>query len=82
MKIFSLVNFSTIVKRLINGSGAVPAIPVVWGISATVERFNEAMNGAEGRSTLPNVVVDSAKVLMVLHVVRNGVIVLVPCAMP
>ena len=53
---------STIVKRLINGTGAVPAIPVVWGISATVERFNKAMEGAEGRSTLPNVVVDSAQV--------------------
>ncbi len=53
---------STIVKRLINGSGSVPAIPVVWGISATVERFNTAMAGAEGRSTLPNIVVDSAKV--------------------
>jgi len=53
---------STIVKRLINGAGSVPAIPVVWGISATVERFNAAMTGAEGRGTLPNVVVDSAQV--------------------
>jgi len=53
---------STIVKRLINGSGAVPAIPVVWGISATVERFNTAISQAEGRSTLPNVIVDSTKV--------------------
>lgn len=53
---------STIVKRLINGTGSVPAIPIVWGISATVEKFNAAMAGAEGRSTLPHVVVDSAKV--------------------
>lgn len=53
---------STIVKRLINGSGSVPAIPIVLGISATIDRFNAAMAGAEGRSTLPNVVVDSAKV--------------------
>lgn len=53
---------STIVKRLINGAGSVPAIPVVWGISATVERFNVAMAGAEGRGTLPNVVVDSGRV--------------------
>ena len=44
---------STIVKRLINGADGVPAIPVVWGISATVERFNKAMEGAQGRSTLP-----------------------------
>lgn len=49
----------TIVKQLINGTGGVPGIPVVWGISATVERFNEAIKGMEGRATLPNVVVNS-----------------------
>lgn len=53
---------TTIVKRLINGSGPVPGIPVVWGVSATVERFNAAMTDVTGRATLPNVVVDSAKV--------------------
>ncbi|AMO56126.1 type III restriction enzyme, res subunit [Endozoicomonas montiporae] len=53
---------STIVKRLINGSGSVPAVPVVWGISATVERFQKAMAEAKGRSTLPDVKVDAAKV--------------------
>jgi type III restriction enzyme len=53
---------TTIVKRLINGTGSVPGIPVVWGISATVERFNAAMTDMQGRSTLPNVIVDSAKV--------------------
>lgn len=53
---------STIVKRLINGVGAVPAIPIVLGISATVERFNTAMGEAQGRVLLPNIVVDSAKV--------------------
>lgn len=52
----------TIVNRLINGTGSVPAIPVVWGISATVERFDNAMREAEGRTLLPNVIVDSAKV--------------------
>lgn len=52
----------TIVKQLINGTGTVPGIPVVWGISATVERFDEAIKGMEGRATLPNVVVDSRKV--------------------
>jgi len=52
----------TIVQRLINGVSGVPGIPVVWGISATVERFNKAMEGAQKRTTLPNVVVDSAKV--------------------
>src|SRR5687768_5464316 len=49
----------TIVKQLINGHGTVPGIPVVWGISATIERFNEAMKNMENRNTLANVVVDS-----------------------
>jgi hypothetical protein len=53
---------STIVLRLINGSAGVPSIPVVWGISATVERFNNAMEGAVKRIKLPDVVVDSTKV--------------------
>lgn len=52
----------TIVKQLINGSGSAPGIPAVWGISATVQRFNDAMAEARGRSTLPNVVVDPKKV--------------------
>lgn len=53
---------STIVKRLMNGSGSVPAIPAVWGISATVERFNTAIAQAEGRDILSPVIVDSSKV--------------------
>lgn len=55
---------TTIVKRLINGTKGVPGIPIVWGISATVERFNQAISSMEagGRSLLPNVVVDSKKV--------------------
>lgn len=52
----------TIVKQLINGTGNVPGIPVVWGISATVQRFNEAVAGMQGRDTLSNVVVDAKKV--------------------
>lgn len=52
----------TIVKRLINGTGSVPGVPIVLGISATVERFNAAMADMRGRATLPNVIVDSAKV--------------------
>ena len=53
---------STIVKRLINGEKGVPGIPIVWGISATVERFNKAMDGAQGRNTLSPVTVDPARV--------------------
>lgn len=53
---------ATIVRRLINGESGVPGMPIVLGISATVDRFNQAMAGAQGRSTLPNVEVDSGKV--------------------
>lgn len=53
---------STIVQRLINGASGVPGIPAVWGISATVERFKKAMEGAVKRITLHDVVVDSVKV--------------------
>ena len=38
----------TIVQRLINGANGVPPMPVVWGISATVERFDEAMERSRG----------------------------------
>jgi hypothetical protein len=62
MKEGSATGKPTIVKQLINGSGGVPGIPVVWGISATVQRFNEAIAGMEGHGTLPNVVVDAKKV--------------------
>ena len=53
---------STIVKRLINGEQGVPGIPVVWGISATVERFNTAMEATPGHARLPDVRVDNARV--------------------
>lgn len=53
---------STIVSRLINGVGGVPGIPVVLGISATVERFTKAMEGAQGRALLPDVKVDATRV--------------------
>jgi type III restriction enzyme len=49
----------TIVTRLINGHGGVPGVPVVWGISATVQRFDEAVKSMQDRTALPNVVVNS-----------------------
>ncbi|MGE9295101.1 MAG: DEAD/DEAH box helicase, partial [Puniceicoccales bacterium] len=49
----------TIVTRLINGQGGVPGVPVVWGISATVQRFDEAVKAMQDRTALPNVVVNS-----------------------
>lgn len=53
---------STIVRRLINGDNGVPGIPIVWGISATVDRFNKAIEGMQNRSTLPPVTVDPTRV--------------------
>lgn len=42
---------STTVLRLVNGEGGRPPVPIVWGISATPERFQKAMEGATGRTT-------------------------------
>ncbi|WP_328525625.1 DEAD/DEAH box helicase [Kribbella sp. NBC_00359] len=53
---------STIVARLINGTNGVPPVPVVWGISATVDRFNKAMAASEGRLSYPPIRVDPARV--------------------
>jgi len=52
----------TIVRNLINGNGSVPGIPIVWGISATVQRFNQAVEGMQGHDTLRAVQVDALKV--------------------
>ena len=49
----------TIVTRLINGQGSVPGIPVVWGISATVQRFDDAVKSMQDRIRLNNVLVRS-----------------------
>jgi hypothetical protein len=55
----------TIVRRLINGTRARPPIPIVWGISATIEHFETAMKDAEAtknRRALPSVLVDPGRV--------------------
>lgn len=55
----------TIVRRLVNGHAGYPPIPVVWGISATIERFRTAMVEAEAdknRRALQSVVVDPNRV--------------------
>jgi type III restriction enzyme len=52
----------TTVKRLINGANGVPPVPIVWGISATVQRFDDAMAQAEGRTRYAPVVVDPTRV--------------------
>lgn len=56
---------STIVSRLVNGHAGCPAVPIVWGISATIERFKEAMKEAQAssaRRALPPVTVDGFRV--------------------
>jgi hypothetical protein len=55
----------TIVRRLVTGEGVQPPIPVVWGISATIERFRDAMSAADAtkdRRALPPVIVDPSLV--------------------
>lgn len=52
----------TIVQRLINGSAQAPPMPVVFGISATVDRFTQAMAHSKDRDSLPPVEVDAALV--------------------
>ncbi len=56
---------STIVSRLVNGHAGYPAVPIVWGISATIERFKDAMDKADAtanRRALPPVTVAGFRV--------------------
>ena len=54
---------ATIVQRLIHGeTGSSPPIPVVWGISATIERFTKAMGETLYRTARSHVDVDIEKV--------------------
>ncbi|HET7385303.1 MAG TPA: DEAD/DEAH box helicase family protein [Nocardioidaceae bacterium] len=41
----------TIVRRLVSGHAGYPPIPIVWGISATIERFRDAMEAADASHT-------------------------------
>ena len=55
----------TIVRKLVNGHAGYPPIPILWGISATIERFQDAMKEADAtkdRRSYPSVVVDPARV--------------------
>ncbi len=53
----------SIVQRIISGEpGSNPPVPVVWGISATIDRFTAAMKGISGRTEYPFVQVDVDKV--------------------
>ena len=55
----------TIVRRLVNGHVGYPPIPIVWGISATIDRFKDAMAAADAddsRRAMPPIQVDPARV--------------------
>jgi hypothetical protein len=55
----------TIVRRLVQGHAGYPPIPIVWGISATIERFQTAMKEADSskdRRLFPPVNVDPSRV--------------------
>ncbi|MEX1907190.1 DEAD/DEAH box helicase family protein [Janibacter sp. Y6] len=55
----------TLVRRLINGHAGYKPIPIVWGISATIQRFDDAMKAADAtknRRALPRVQVNPARV--------------------
>ena len=52
----------TIVKQLINGyNDTTGTIPIVWGISATVQRFNKAMEVMEERAMLPPIKIEPSQ---------------------
>ena len=56
---------ATLVSKLVNGHAGYPAVPIVWGISATIERFKDAMQAADAvdsRRALPPVTVDGFRV--------------------
>ncbi|WP_051216822.1 DEAD/DEAH box helicase [Microbacterium gubbeenense] len=55
----------TLVRRLVQGHAGYPAVPIVWGISATIEHFNTAMKEADAskdRRAFPAVMVDPNRV--------------------
>ncbi|GAB4007129.1 DEAD/DEAH box helicase [Nocardioides ultimimeridianus] len=53
----------TLVKRLVNGHAGYPPVPIVLGISATIERYKDAMKAAsDTRRQLPSVNVDPGRV--------------------
>jgi len=53
----TIASRTTTVQRVINGDPKVgmPPVPVVWGISATIDRFKHAMSRAENRDALSDI---------------------------
>jgi hypothetical protein len=55
----------TLVRRLVSGHAGYPPVPIVWGISATIERFRDAMKAADAgheRAALESVSVEPSRV--------------------
>lgn len=52
----------TIVAKIINGHDGHAPAPIVWGISATVKRFTDAMAQAVKRDALANVAIDPVQI--------------------
>lgn len=52
----------SIVQQLINGFDDVPPIPIVWGISATISRFQDTIKGMDDRTTISPVTIDTKDV--------------------
>ena len=52
----------TIVRKIINGNGEHAPGPIVWGISATADRFTAAMSHSQNRTSKPNVLIDPVRV--------------------
>jgi type III restriction enzyme len=52
----------TIVRMIINGNGEHDPVPIVWGISATVDRFTAAMAQVQNRTNKSNVSIDPIRV--------------------
>ncbi|MDO4241013.1 MAG: DEAD/DEAH box helicase family protein [Microbacteriaceae bacterium] len=68
---------ATTVQRLINGHGTTPPIPIVLGISATVERFETAMKGTKNRTERPAVEVD-AKLVQESGLLKDDIVLSIP----
>lgn len=67
----------TIVQRLINGGEGTPGMPVVFGISATVQRFTEAMAKVTNRAALPPVEVD-ASLVQASGLLKDDIVLTIP----
>ncbi len=70
----------TIVRKLVDGHAGYPPVPIVWGISATIARFEDAMkeaDAAQGRIALEPVAVPPERV-QASGLVKDAVVLDIP----